>query len=142
VLSKFVQRLALWSIRNHDQQKRIRDFLAILDSCQTQNQITNGTNEMRFAPELLAIRSEILDQLSIQGMAWLVDFSSVDALHDVYGIEVRGVANATTAETIFALLSKRLPHWDNRRICNCINGREPGFRIRVHRDREQPPENW
>ena len=42
----------------------------------------------RFAPELFEYRNDVIAAITEAGFDWLSHYSSVDPLHDVYGIEV------------------------------------------------------
>ena len=47
----------------------------------------------RFAPELLEMRNEVMETLGQCGFHWLSHYSAVDCVHDLYGIEVCGIAD-------------------------------------------------
>ena len=42
----------------------------------------------RFAPELFEVRNDVMQRLTDEGFDWLSHYSSVDPIHDCYGIEV------------------------------------------------------
>jgi hypothetical protein len=65
----------------------------------------------RFAPELFECRNEVLAELSDAGYEWLSHFSSIDPMHDVYGIEVCGIRDEDDAIAIAAILAKMFPRW-------------------------------
>jgi hypothetical protein len=65
----------------------------------------------RFAPELFGYRNEIVDALSDAGFEWLSHYSSVDPMHDVYGIEVCGIRDRDDAVVIRKLLITMFPAW-------------------------------
>lgn len=68
-------------------------------------------NPFRFSPELFEYRNEVLASLSEAGYEWLSHFSSVDPLHDLYGIEVCGIHEQRDAEDILVLLMRMFPDW-------------------------------
>ncbi len=68
-------------------------------------------SQFRFCPELFEERNRVLDALAEQGFLWLSHFSSVDPLHDSYGIEVCGIHDRDDALAIQQLLVKLYPHW-------------------------------
>jgi hypothetical protein len=65
----------------------------------------------RFSPELFEFRNEVLASLSEAGYEWLSHFSSVDPLHDLYGIEVCGIHEQSDAREILVLLMQMFPTW-------------------------------
>jgi anti-sigma B factor antagonist len=66
---------------------------------------------VRFAPELFEARNRVLSALANADLYWLHDFTSVEPLHDVYGIEVRGIKDPKTADRIQKLLVSLFPAW-------------------------------
>jgi|GEM_PF-3480499 hypothetical protein len=71
----------------------------------------SGHDPLRFAPELFELRQDVLSALDDAGFLWLSEFSSVDPLHDVYGIEVCGIRNRADAIEIQKLLVRMFPRW-------------------------------
>jgi len=65
----------------------------------------------RFAPELFEVRTDVIAALSDEGFDWLSHYSSVDPLHDLYGIEVCGIRHLEDAESILKLLMRLFPEW-------------------------------
>lgn len=65
----------------------------------------------RFAPELFEYRNVVIASLSDAGFDWLSHYSSVDPLHDVYGIEVCGIREQEDAVEIQRMLIKMFPAW-------------------------------
>jgi hypothetical protein len=102
----------------------------------------NG-NGFRFSAELFEHRNDALEALGDGGFAWMSDFASVDVLHDLYGVEVCGVAERETADAMLALLRSRFPAWKHASVILKDWGkRERGWRVRVHRDGQQPRDKW
>ena len=66
---------------------------------------------LRFAPELFEQRNEVLATLADAGYTWLSHFSSVDVMHDVYGIEVCGIHHRDDARDIQEILIRMFPAW-------------------------------
>ncbi len=96
----------------------------------------------RFCPELFEVRTDVLAVLNDEGFEWLSHFSSVDPLHDVYGIEVCGIREEDDAISIQTLLRNLFPKWPFGGLCYKDYGREPGFKAKVHRDEPQEREQW
>ena len=65
----------------------------------------------RFAPELFEYRNDVITALAEVGFDWLTHYSSVDPLHDVYGIEVCGIHEKEDAIQILRLLVAMFPSW-------------------------------
>ena len=52
-----------------------------------------------------------MERLTEEGFNWLSHYSSVDPLHDEYGIEVCGIHERDDAEAILLLLMGMFPAW-------------------------------
>ena len=88
-----------------------------------------------------ALESEIAE-LSERGFDWLSHYSSVDPMHDVYGIEVCGILDENDAHAIRKILVEMFPDWTPGCLCYKDYGREPGWKAKVQRDRDRPDEQW
>lgn len=78
---------------------------------QRHNDQSSESDVFRFAPELFEYRTEVLEKLSESGFDWLTHFSSVDPLHDVYGIEVCGIPDQEDAIAMRGILMSLFPSW-------------------------------
>lgn len=65
----------------------------------------------RFAPELFEVRTTVMERLTDEGFDWLSHYSSVDPMHDVYGIEVCGIHERDDAHAILKMLMDMFPTW-------------------------------
>ena len=65
----------------------------------------------RFAPELFEVRNNVIEHLTDKGFDWLSHYSSVDPIHDEYGIEVCGILQREDATEIQELLIAMFPDW-------------------------------
>lgn len=65
----------------------------------------------RFAPELFEARTSVMERLGDEGFEWLSHYSSVDPIHDNYGIEVCGIHHRDDAVAILKLLMQMFPSW-------------------------------
>lgn len=99
-------------------------------------------DSFRFSPELFATLTDVLQALSDAGFEWLSHFSSVDPLHDLYGIEICGIVDEDDAMQIRELLCRMFPDWDYSDVYLKDYGREPGWKVIIHRDEESEEENW
>ena len=85
------------------------------------------------SPELFEFRAEVLAALQEKGYSWMVDFTSVEPLHNVFGIEVRGIKSEAEAMAIQRLMLSMYPTWSGM----CLwyrDGREPGWRAAIRRE--------
>jgi hypothetical protein len=105
-------------------------------------QMTAERDAFRFAPELFEVRTQVIVELSERGFDWLSHYSSVDPMHDVYGIEVCGILDKDDAVAIGKLLAEMFPDWTPGCLCYKDYGREPGWKAKVQRDRDRPDEQW
>jgi hypothetical protein len=96
----------------------------------------------RFSPELFELRSDVQAALDEAGFDWFTHYSSVDPVHDLYGIEVCGIVEPDDAQSILTLLRAMFPSWGHAGICFKDYGREPGYKARVYRDQPREPEQW
>jgi hypothetical protein len=96
-----------------------------------------------FHPELFELRNAVLEMLADEGFAWLSDFSSIDLLHDVYGVEVCGIREEADARAIGGLLRKMFPSWPfSRMYLKDGKTREPGWKVIISRDPEDLGDRW
>ncbi len=65
----------------------------------------------RFAPELFEHRTNVMERLTDEGFDWLSHYSSVDPIHDNFGIEVCGIHQREDAESILDVLMQMFPTW-------------------------------
>lgn len=96
----------------------------------------------RFSPELFEIRTSVIEALDDAGFQWLSHYSAVDPLHDLYGIEVCGIHDRDDAIAVKSLLQRMLPDWMHSTFCYKDYGREPGYKVGVHRDSPGEDEQW
>ncbi len=97
----------------------------------------------QFHPELFDVRNQVMAVLANGGFTWLSDFSSVDLLHDVYGLEVCGIPNQKNAQAIQRLLRKALPSWPCSYIqLKDFGDRDIGWKVVISRDPEDFKDKW
>ena len=70
-----------------------------------------GVDAFRFAPELFETRTQVIETLAERGFDWLSHYSSVDPIHDCYGIEVCGIRDESDAVGILQVLIEMFPDW-------------------------------
>lgn len=96
----------------------------------------------RFSPELLELRNTVGAELSARGFEWLTDYSAIDVMHDVYGIEVLGIRHEDEARAILGVLKHLFPSWTICRTYYKDYGRDPGFWVTIQRDPEARDQRW
>ena len=65
----------------------------------------------RFSTELFEVRTDVMERLTDEGFNWLSHYSSVDPIHDQYGIEVCGIIRRDDAVEILNILKRMFPKW-------------------------------
>jgi hypothetical protein len=85
-----------------------------------------------FYPELFDQRSEATDILGDAGIEWLTSYTSIDLLHEEYGLEVCGIQQQSDLDTIADVLFEAFPHWHHHRVCYKEGEREPGWKFAIH----------
>ena len=79
--------------------------------CDSQDTDSGDRNVFRFAPELFETRTDVIAELADRGFDWLSHYSSVDPIHDCYGIEVCGIRDQHDAASILDILIELFPDW-------------------------------
>lgn len=85
-----------------------------------------------FYPELFEARGRAFEVLEEAGFVWFSDYSSIDLLHEEYGLEVCGIREARNVKTIEAAMREGFPQWHFSGVCHHDYGREPGWKFRIH----------
>lgn len=85
-----------------------------------------------FYPELFDQRANASDSLSDAGIEWFTSYTSIDLLHEEYGLEVCGIQQDADLEAIAETLREAFPHWHHCRVCFKRGGREPGWKFAIH----------
>ena len=87
------------------------------------------TEDFEFYPELFEHRSRASELLEAAGYTWFSDFSSIDLLHEEYGLEICGVQNEEDVKPIMEALQEGFPHWHHQKVCLHDCGRDPGWAV-------------
>lgn len=96
-----------------------------------------------FHPELFEYRTLAMEKLSEHDLEWFSHYSSVDLIHEEFGLEVCGIRQHGDALTIQRLLRKLLPGWRHSWICEKTEGdRDLGWQVVICRDEQGPQEDW
>jgi len=95
-----------------------------------------------YRPELLELCQDLASELSVAGYELVSDYSSVEALHDVYGLEVCGVCSPEATLDIVRLLPRRFTGWNAGWFGAPHGSTSQGWVARIQRDRDAVPEYW
>ncbi len=66
-----------------------------------------------FHPELFAERGRAMNALADLDLLWFSSYRSIDIEHELYGLEVCGIRDQETAETVAMALRRTFPEWRN-----------------------------
>ncbi|HWI56606.1 MAG TPA: hypothetical protein VNZ22_05230, partial [Bacillota bacterium] len=80
-----------------------------------------------FHPELFEHRDQATELLEGAGLSWFSDYSSIDLLHEEYGLEVCGIRQESHIEPTAHALQAGFPHWHFHGLDHSDSGREPGW---------------
>ncbi len=83
---------------------------------------------LEFRPELFECRSRAIEILEGAGIVWLSDYSSVDLLHEEYGLEVCGIQQEAKVDPIVEVIQKGFPHWHYHGLCR----KDCGWKFAIH----------
>lgn len=103
---------------------------------------SSARDPFAFSPELLALSQNLKTDLSAAGHEEGIDFSSVDPLHDVHGLEVCGIPNSETALEVTRLLLRLFPGWNAGWLHAPDSTSEQGWVATTQRDSDPNPEYW
>jgi murein DD-endopeptidase MepM/ murein hydrolase activator NlpD len=95
-----------------------------------------------FFPELLNLSNGLVSELSAAGYEMTVDYYSIDAIHDVNGLEVCGIHDPQTALDIIRFLLRRFPGWNAGWLHAPDSGSTQEWVARIQRDRGTTMEYW
>ncbi len=94
-----------------------------------------------FHPELLEHRSKALDVLADHEFQWLDNFSCVDLVHDLFGLEVCGIRERDDAVAILRLLERQFPEWPYTNVYYYPYERDRGWKVIIHKLQDESP-SW
>jgi hypothetical protein len=90
-----------------------------------------------FHPELFEHRTLALEALAAHDLHWFEHFSSVDLLHDLFGLEVCGIIDQRDAELALCVLQETFPEWSHSDVYYRRYGRERGWKALIHKHRDK-----
>src|SRR5271155_1424834 len=93
--------------------------------------------KFKFEPGLFDLRAKTSDALTEAGFDWFTHYSSIDPMHDVFGIEVCGIREKEHAIKIQAILRRLFWSWKySRYYLKDWGDMDIGWIVDIHRDRE------
>jgi hypothetical protein len=90
-----------------------------------------------FHPELFEQRAVALETLAHHDYHWLEHFSSVDLLHDLFGLEVCGIGEETDAGVILAVLEEIFPDWPYSDVQYHDYERDRGWKVAIFKNQKR-----
>lgn len=91
----------------------------------------NVEEDFEFYPELFEHRSRASELLETAGYTWFSDYTSIDLLHEEYGLEICGVQNECDVKPIVDALQQGFPHWHHQKVSLHDYGRDPGWAVSI-----------
>lgn len=104
--------------------------------------VTQARNPFAFSAELLALAQELKGGLSDAGFEVGTDYSSIDALHDVHGLEVCGIRDSATTLEVTRVLLRAFPSWNAGWIHPPEHSSQQNWLATIQRDSDPLPEYW
>jgi hypothetical protein len=87
---------------------------------------------LQFRPELFECKGKASDFLNAAGFTWFSDYSSIDLLHEEFGLEVCGIQDDSNVEPIAGAMRDGFPHWHYSHVCLKNGERDPGWKFALH----------
>jgi hypothetical protein len=85
----------------------------------------------QFHGELFEWKRKASEILDAAGFVWLSDYTSIDLLHEEYGLVICGIQDGSKVDPIAELMRRGVPHWHYSYVCR-KGDREPGWQFALH----------
>jgi hypothetical protein len=95
-----------------------------------------------YYPDLLELGRDVRSELSTAGYEDMSDYSSVESLPEVYGLEVCGIRTPEMTLDIVRFLLRRFPGWNAKWFGPPDDSAAQEWVASVQRDRDPLPEYW
>ncbi len=93
---------------------------------------------LTFHTELFEHRWIASERLAQHGFEWLADYTTIDLLHEEFGLGVGGIRDESAACRMVAILQAMFPTWRYLSVFEKDWGdRDLGWWIEIHRDPER-----
>jgi hypothetical protein len=96
------------------------------------SRVAGDERGLEFHPELFECKGKATEMLEEAGFIWMSHYSSVDLLHEEYGLEVCGIHEKEYLKPIGDAMVEGFPQWHYRDVCCKDYGREPGWVFKIH----------
>lgn len=90
-----------------------------------------GELDLEFHPELFECRGEASELLEEAGFNWFGDYSSIELLHEDYGLEISGIKDRSDAQRMLTIMRHGFPHWHHTRMSFHDRGRDAGWTLSI-----------
>jgi murein DD-endopeptidase MepM/ murein hydrolase activator NlpD len=104
--------------------------------------ISHERDAFAFCPELLNQAENLAAELASAGYEVMSDYSSIDVMHDVHGLEVCGIHSPDVALEITRLLLSRFPGWNAGWLHAPDSASTQKWVASIQRDRDLVLEYW
>jgi hypothetical protein len=87
---------------------------------------------LQFHPELFECKNRASEFLEAAGLVWFSDYSSIDLLHEEFGLEVCGILKESSVEPVAEAMRSGFPQWHYSHVCFKDTGGEAGWKFALH----------
>jgi hypothetical protein len=92
----------------------------------------NDEQALQFHPQLFECKGSASDLLNTAGFTWFSDYSSIDLLHEEFGLEICGIREDSSVEAIARAMRDGFPAWHYSHLCFKDGERDPGWKFALH----------
>jgi len=76
--------------------------------------------EFQFHPKLFECKSRASGILDTAGFTWFTDYSSIDLLHEEFGLEICYIQEESNVKPIAESMRAEFPHWHYSHLCKAL----------------------
>ena len=98
--------------------------------------------DFSFHPDLFEQRSQAIEALAARDYIWMEHFSSVDLLHDTFGLEVCGIPDEADAHRILSILGREFPEWQHKDMRFHSYERDYGWKVIISKAEPDKKVGW
>jgi hypothetical protein len=91
-------------------------------------------DQFAFYPELFEQRTVALEALAGRGFDWFTHFTSVDLMHDLFGLEVCGIRVESDAVIMLEVLEGVFPDWPHTDLYYYDYERDRGWKVLIFKN--------
>jgi murein DD-endopeptidase MepM/ murein hydrolase activator NlpD len=129
---------------SYTRPKQKRNETSSVPDCQTNvsERSDKDRDAFAFSAELLTLAENLAMDLASAGYDRMSEYSSIDPMHDVHGLEVCGIRSPEVAMDITRFLLRRFPGWNAGWLHAPEDSSTQQWVASVRRDRELTMEYW